>query len=84
MAFEGGDKCDATPRRARVYFECAEEDALVSVGEPAPCYYEAWFATPSACSLDELRSRHVALKLAAAKAGVAYTPSDTLAELLGL
>ena len=66
MAFGGGDPCDGTPRRALVYFECGEHDALLSVVEPATCVYAAWFATPSACDAEELRRRHEALTAMAA------------------
>ena len=61
MGFGGGDSCDGTPRRAAVYFECAADNALVSVSEPSPCVYSAWFATPSACDPLELRRRQAAL-----------------------
>ena len=61
MGFGGGDACDGTPRRAAVYFECAADNALVSVSEPSPCVYSAWFATPSACDALELRRRQAAL-----------------------
>jgi len=61
MSFGGGDQCDGTPRRAAVYFECAEDNALVSVSEPSPCVYSAWFRTPSACDVIELQRRQAAL-----------------------
>ena len=61
MAFGGGDQCDGTPRRAAVYFECAGDNALVSVSEPSPCVYSAWFRTPSACDALELQRRQAAL-----------------------
>ena len=66
MAFGDGDPCDGTPRRALVYFECGEHDALVSVVEPATCVYAAWFSTPSACDSEELRRRQEALTAMAA------------------
>lgn len=84
MAFDGGEDCNGTPRKAAVYFECGEEDSLQSVSEPSVCAYEAWFSSPSACTIDGLLRKHEALQAAAAEAGLPYVPSAVLRSLLGL
>mmetsp|Transcript_39682 Transcript_39682/g.79310 ORF Transcript_39682/g.79310 Transcript_39682/m.79310 type:complete len:86 (-) Transcript_39682:290-547(-) len=82
MLYEGGEPCDGTPRRARIEVECGEEDVLHSVSEPSVCVYLAHFRSPSACSTETLRTQHLALEQAASKAGLPYTPSETLLKLL--
>ena len=84
MAFNGGDLCDGTPRSAKVYFECGDEDRLVTVSEPATCVYAARFETPSACSAASVASLHEELQAAAAAAGLPYEPDPAVKQLLKL
>mgnify|MGYP006219556523 CR=1 FL=1 len=85
MRFAGGDACEAPlQRQALLRFECGEEDALLGVLEPSTCSYEARFRSPSGCSMDELRRKHLELDAAAKAAGLPYAPSEALTGLLGL
>ena len=85
MAFGNGDSCpDGTPRKARVAFECGEEDALLAVDEPSTCVYSATFRTPSACTTDATRKLHGELAAAASAAGLPYEPDEAVKTLLGL
>ena len=82
MAFDGGEPCDGTPRRARILFDCGEVDKLLSVTEPKTCVYEARFSTPSACSTDAIIEQHHALAAAAKQAGLPYEPDESVKEIL--
>jgi len=84
MAFGDGEPCDGAPRKARVAFQCGEEDKLLRVEEPSVCEYAATFSTPSACSTAAVRVLHSELAAAAAAAGLPYEPDQAVKELLGL
>mmetsp|Transcript_1315 Transcript_1315/g.4414 ORF Transcript_1315/g.4414 Transcript_1315/m.4414 type:complete len:134 (+) Transcript_1315:561-962(+) len=83
MRFEGGAACGGGAlRRATLYFECGEQDALLEVTEPETCVYEAWMSTPLACSLALLREKVATLEEASAAASLEFRPSDELRALL--
>mmetsp|Transcript_1878 Transcript_1878/g.6106 ORF Transcript_1878/g.6106 Transcript_1878/m.6106 type:complete len:185 (+) Transcript_1878:242-796(+) len=83
MRFEGGAACGGgVVRRATLYFECGEQDALLEVTEPETCVYEAWMSTPLACSLALLREKVATLEEASAAASLEFRPSDELRALL--
>ncbi|EOD27232.1 hypothetical protein EMIHUDRAFT_463291 [Emiliania huxleyi CCMP1516] len=83
MRFEGGAACGGgAVRRATLYFECGEQDALLEVTEPETCVYEAWMSTPLACSLALLREKVATLEEASAAASLEFRPSDELRALL--
>ena len=84
MAFGQGEVCGDSPRRARVAFECGEEDELLAVSEPSTCEYAATFSSPSACTVETVRQLHDELAAAAAAAGLPYEPHEVVQEALGL